>query len=74
MAKLFAVGISLAFAVVIALSALAVAPAQAARGDWCRRASQCHGPLPDICRRCDGHSRCAHWACIHHRCVIRICP
>jgi len=62
---------SLLFAAIIALSALAGAPAQAT---YCFKASRCHGPLPDICRKCpDGHNGCAHHACVHHRCVIRFC-
>lgn len=76
MPKLFAGGGSLAFAVMIALSTLAgaVDPAQAARGDWCRRASQCHGILPQLCIKCkNGHDGCAHWACVHHRCVVHYC-
>lgn len=49
-----------------------IAPAQAA--ERCTRASQCHGPLPQICERCsDGHFACAHWACVDHRCEIEIC-
>jgi hypothetical protein len=76
MSKRFAVRIPLAFAAIVALSALACAgaPAQAAEGARCLRASQCHGALPHICRRCDGHTACAHWACVRHRCEIRTCP
>jgi len=60
------------FAAIIALSALVGAPVQAA--DRCMRASQCRGPLPQICMRCSGgHSACAHWACVHHTCEIQIC-
>ena len=43
---------SVLFAVIIVLSALVGAPAQAANSDRCRTASQCHGPLPQICMRC----------------------
>jgi hypothetical protein len=63
------------FAGIVALSALVGAPAQAGEGARCLKASQCRGPLPDICMKCrNGHSACAHWACVHHRCVVRICP
>jgi len=49
-----------------------VTPAAAER---CAEAPECHGPLPQICARCrDGHSECAHWACVHHKCVVRTCP
>lgn len=69
MSKLLAGGSSLAFAALIALSA--VAPAQAA---WCHRASQCHGALPELCIKCkDGRDGCAHWACVRHRCVVHYC-
>lgn len=63
-------------AALIASSALAgVASVQAGEGDSCNRASQCRGFLPHICERCSGgHSACAHWACVHHRCEIQICP
>jgi hypothetical protein len=62
---------SLLFAAIIALSALVGAPAQAA---YCVRASQCHGPLPDLCIKCpNGHNGCAHHACVHHKCVVRYC-
>ena len=65
---------SVLFAVIIVLSALVGAPAQAANSDRCRTASQCHGPLPQICMRCsNGHSACAHWACVHHKCEMQIC-
>lgn len=61
-------------AAAIALSALvgAAAPAQAAAR--CVRASQCHGPLPQICVKCrNGRTECAHWACVAHRCVVQTC-
>jgi hypothetical protein len=64
-------------AAVIALSALTGAgtPAQAAGAARCEQAWDCHGPLPQICMRCrDGHSECAHWTCVRHRCVMQICP
>jgi hypothetical protein len=39
------------------------------------------GPLPQICERCkdgkdgkDGKDACAHWACMHHKCTMEICP
>jgi hypothetical protein len=63
---------SLLFAALIALSALVGAPAQAA--DRCTSASDCHGPLPQLCKKCkDGSDGCAHHACVHHKCVIRYC-
>jgi len=64
-------------AALIALSALAGIglSARAGEGDFCNKASQCHGFLPHICERCSGgHSACAHWACVHHRCEIQTCP
>jgi hypothetical protein len=71
------VGTSLLFATAIALSTLmsVAAPAQAA-DQWCRRASQCKGPLPMICMYCQSlqKSVCAHWACVHHTCEVQICP
>ena len=73
--KLIAAHIPLAFPAIVALSALAgtFAPANA-QEVHCIRASQCHGPLPHICRKCkDGGDRCAHWACVRHRCTISIC-
>jgi hypothetical protein len=65
------------FAAMIVVSALvgAGAPAQAADAERCIRAAQCHGPLPQICEQCgNGKSACAHWACVHHKCVVQICP
>lgn len=76
MSKLFAGCTSIAFAAVIGLSVLAgsAAPAEAAKGQWCRKASQCHGALPQLCIKCpSGHNGCAHWACVHHRCVVHYC-
>lgn len=65
---------SLVFAAILALSALAGAAAPAQAAGHCIRASQCHGPLPQICERCSGgHAVCAHWACVDHRCVMQIC-
>jgi hypothetical protein len=62
------------FAAIVALSALAGAGAPAQAAGHCVRASQCHGPLPQICERCsNGHSVCAHWACVEHRCVVQLC-
>jgi hypothetical protein len=44
------------------------------KSPFCENASQCRGALPHFCRRCDnGHSACAHWACIRHRCEIATC-
>jgi len=63
-------------AAVIALSVLAGAGATARAADAapCLEAAECHGPLPQICKQCrGGHSACAHWACVRHQCVIRIC-
>lgn len=65
---------ALLFAALIALSVVpgVTVPAQAA--DQCHWADQCHGPLPQLCKRCrGGHNGCAHWACVHDRCVIRYC-
>ncbi|HEY4919967.1 MAG TPA: hypothetical protein VII40_07675 [Xanthobacteraceae bacterium] len=62
------------FTAIAALTALAggAVPAQAA--EHCRVAEECHGPLPQICKRCsDGRDGCAHWACVQHRCVIAYC-
>jgi hypothetical protein len=74
--KLFAGVSSLAFAALIALSTLAgsAAPAHAAKGKSCSTASQCHGILPQLCIKCkNGGEGCAHWACVHHKCVVRYC-
>jgi len=60
------------FVAIVVLSALAGASAQAA--GRCVRASQCRGPLPQICERCgNGHTACAHWACLAHKCTVQIC-
>ena len=70
-------GILLLLAAAVALSGLlgAGAPAQAAAVAHCMEAWECHGPLPQICVRCrDGHSECAHWACVRHKCVVETCP
>ncbi len=64
------------FAAVAALSTLvgAGAPAQAAEGQRCFRASQCQGPLPFFCIQCsNGQFACPHWACVRHRCVVQTC-
>lgn len=62
------------FAAILALSALVGAGAPAQAAGYCNRASQCHGPLPQICERCrNGHTECAHHVCVHHRCGMRIC-
>ncbi len=65
------------FAAIIVLGALAGvgAPAQAADEQSCMSADECRGPLPQICERCkDGKEACAHWACVHHKCTMEICP
>lgn len=68
-------GTATLFAAIIALTALvggAAAPAQAA--EHCRVAEECHGLLPQLCKRCgDGRDGCAHWACVRHTCVIAYC-
>jgi hypothetical protein len=68
---------SLVLGAIVALSTLVsvAAPAQAA-DQWCRRASQCKGPLPMICMYCQdlNHSVCAHWACVSHTCKVETCP
>ena len=41
----------------------------------CHHASDCKGPLPQLCEQCsDGSSACAHWECVNHKCVDTICP
>src|SRR5579871_1866472 len=41
----------------------------------CNKASDCHGPLPQLCEVCSGGtSACAHWECKAHKCVDTICP
>ena len=65
---------SLLLAALVVLSALpgTTAPVQAA--DWCHWADQCHGPLPQLCKRCGGgRNGCAHWACVRDHCVVRYC-
>ncbi len=65
------------FAAIVLLSALvgAGAAAQAADAQRCMRADECRGFLPQICERCgDGKEACAHWACVHHKCTMEICP
>lgn len=63
------------FAAIIVLSAIAGAAAQAAEVQRCRWADECRGPLPQLCERCkDGKEACAHWACVHHKCTMEICP
>jgi hypothetical protein len=67
-------GTLLLLAALIAVSTLpgAGVPAQAA--DRCHRADECHGALPQLCKKCrDGKDGCAHWACERHRCVVRYC-
>jgi len=64
----------LAAAVALSTLAGASAPAQAAMAAKCEQAWDCHGPLPQLCVRCkDGHSECAHWACVRHKCAIEYC-
>ena len=54
--------------------ALLAAGASAQAAGYCSRASQCRGPLPQICERCsNGRTACAHWTCVAHRCVMQIC-
>ncbi len=65
------------FAAIVLLGALvgAGAAAQAADVQRCMTAEECHGPLPQICEKCkDGKDACAHWACVHHKCKVEICP
>jgi hypothetical protein len=39
------------------------------------KASQCRGPLPQLCMVCsDGVSRCAHWTCYGGMCAAETCP
>jgi hypothetical protein len=66
---------SLLFAAAVAVSALVGAPAQAA-GDRCNVASQCKGPIFDLCMFCPstGKFGCAHHVCVHHMCEVQICP
>jgi len=41
----------------------------------CNCASECHGPLPDLCLVCpNGGDGCAHWTCVNHQCTIAYCP
>lgn len=50
------------------------APAQAADAEACMSAAECHGPLPQIYVKCrNGHTKCAHWACVHHKCAVQTC-
>jgi hypothetical protein len=40
----------------------------------CVTATDCTGPLPDLCRVCaNGSAGCAHWACVNHACQIEYC-
>jgi hypothetical protein len=65
------------FAATIALSALvgSAAPTQAA-AQRCIVASQCKGPIFDLCMYCGstGKLGCAHHVCVHHTCQVQICP
>jgi hypothetical protein len=64
----------LLLAALLVLSPLGGAGAPAQAADRCSVADECHGPLPQLCKRCkDGRDGCAHWACVHHRCVIAYC-
>ena len=64
------------FAAIVLFSALVGAgAAQAADVQRCMKADECHGLLPQICEKCkDGKDACAHWACVHHKCTVEICP
>jgi hypothetical protein len=70
-------GTSLLFAATIAVTALVsfAAPTEAA-AQRCIRASQCKGPLPQICMFCasTGKFACAHHVCVNHTCQVQICP
>jgi hypothetical protein len=40
----------------------------------CVTASNCRGPLPNLCKVCgDGSDGCAHWACVSGQCQIEYC-
>jgi len=59
-------------AALMALGATIGTPAYAA--ERCHAASECHGFLPQLCKRCpNGRDGCAHWACVRHKCVIAYC-
>ncbi len=59
----------------VVLSPLGGAGSAAQAAERCHVADECKGPLPQICVRCrDGKDVCAHWACVHHRCVVETCP
>jgi hypothetical protein len=62
------------FGAIIAVSTLAGAAVSAQAAGYCSRASQCRGPLPQICERCsNGRTVCAHWGCVAHKCTVQIC-
>jgi hypothetical protein len=63
-------------AAAIALSAMlgVGAPARAADAQHCMTASDCHGPVPQLCKRCrSGRGGCAHCSCVARKCAIRYC-
>jgi hypothetical protein len=44
----------------------------------CNTSSDCRGPLPQLCMRCEGSGRrdstaCAHWTCQRSRCEVAFC-
>lgn len=65
---------ALLLSALVVLSPLAGVGTAAQGAERCRVADECKGPLPQICRRCDDHDVCAHWACVRHRCVVETCP
>jgi hypothetical protein len=43
-------------------------------GGGCQQASDCHGPLPQLCVVCsNGSDGCAHWECQGGTCAIAYC-
>jgi hypothetical protein len=51
------------------------AAAGAETNQRCVTASDCKGPLSDICKMCgDDRSRCDHWTCSGGKCEAEICP
>jgi hypothetical protein len=65
---------ALLLSALVVLSPLGGVGTAAQAAEHCRVADQCKGPLPQLCKRCsNGHDGCAHWACVHHRCVIAYC-
>jgi hypothetical protein len=48
--------------------------------DMCKTSRDCHGPLPQLCMRCQNGNRngremeaCAHWKCVRDRCEVAVC-